>query len=32
MVHVAMQEAFDGKHVEWMEQVSQEQYMAAVVR
>src|SRR3981081_3900480 len=32
MVHVAMQEALDGKHVEWMEQVSQEQYAAAVAR
>jgi quercetin dioxygenase-like cupin family protein len=32
MVHVAMQEALDGKHVEWMEQVSQEQYTAAVAR
>lgn len=26
MVHVAMQEALDGKHVEWMEHVSDEQY------
>ena len=32
MVHLAMQEALDGKHVEWMEQVSQEQYTAAVAR
>lgn len=28
MVHVAMQEALDGKHVEWMEHVSDEQYGA----
>jgi quercetin dioxygenase-like cupin family protein len=26
MVHVAMQEALDGKHVEWLEHVSEEQY------
>jgi quercetin dioxygenase-like cupin family protein len=32
MVHVAMQEALDGKHVEWMEQVTQEQYTAEVAR
>ena len=32
MVHIAMQEALDGKHVEWMEQVAQEQYTAAVTR
>ena len=30
MVHMAMQEALDGKHVEWMEQVAQEQYTAQV--
>jgi quercetin dioxygenase-like cupin family protein len=29
MVHVALQEALDGKHVEWMEQVSDEQYKVA---
>ena len=29
MVHVAMQEALDGKHVTWMELVSDEQYKAA---
>jgi quercetin dioxygenase-like cupin family protein len=29
MVHVAMQEALDGKHVTWMEPVSDEQYKAA---
>jgi hypothetical protein len=29
MVHVAMQEALDGKHVEWMEPVTDEQYKAA---
>ena len=28
MVHVAMQEALDGKHVEWMEHVTDEQYKA----
>jgi quercetin dioxygenase-like cupin family protein len=32
MVHIAMQEALDGKHVEWMEQVTQEQYTTAVAR
>jgi quercetin dioxygenase-like cupin family protein len=32
MVHMAMQEALDGKHVEWMEQVTQAQYAAAVAR
>ena len=30
MVHVAMQEALDGKHVTWMEPVTDEQYKAAV--
>ena len=30
MVHIAMQEALDGKHVTWMEHVSDEQYKAAV--
>jgi quercetin dioxygenase-like cupin family protein len=29
MEHVAMQEALDGKHVEWLEPVSDEQYNAA---
>jgi len=29
MLHVAMQEALDGKHVTWMEHVSDEQYKAA---
>jgi quercetin dioxygenase-like cupin family protein len=29
MVHIAMQEALDGKHVEWLEPVSDEQYKAA---
>jgi len=29
MVHVAMQEALDGKHVEWLEPVTDEQYKAA---
>ncbi len=29
MVHVAMQEALDGKHVEWMEPVTDEQYKTA---
>jgi len=32
MVHIAMQEAQDGKHVEWMEQVTQAQYTAAAAR
>jgi quercetin dioxygenase-like cupin family protein len=26
MVHIAMQEALDGKHVDWMEHVTDEQY------
>jgi quercetin dioxygenase-like cupin family protein len=30
MVHVATQEALDGKHVSWMEHVSDEQYKAPV--
>ena len=30
MVHVAMQEALDGKHVTWMEPVTDEQYKAPV--
>jgi quercetin dioxygenase-like cupin family protein len=30
MSHVAFQEALDGKHVEWMEHVTDEQYGAAV--
>jgi quercetin dioxygenase-like cupin family protein len=30
MVHVAMQEALDGKHVEWMEHVTDEQYKTQV--
>jgi len=29
MVHIAMQEALDGKHVDWLEKVSDEQYKAA---
>ena len=29
MVHVAMQEALDGKHVEWLEHVTDEQYAKA---
>ena len=29
MVHVAMQEALDGKHVDWLEHVSDEQYAKA---
>ena len=29
MVHIAMQEALDGKHVEWLEHVTDEQYKAA---
>ena len=28
MEHVAMQESLDGKHVEWLEKVSDEQYSA----
>jgi quercetin dioxygenase-like cupin family protein len=28
MVHLAMQEALEGRHVEWMEPVTQEQYAA----
>ena len=30
MVHIAMQEALDGKHVEWMEQVTDAEYSQAV--
>ena len=30
MTHVAIAEALDGKVVEWMEKVSDEQYMAAL--
>src|SRR6266702_7355591 len=30
MVHIAFQEALDGVHVAWLEQVSEEQYSAAV--
>ena len=30
MVHVARQEALDGKHVDWLEHVSDEQYNAKV--
>ncbi len=30
MEHLAMQESLDGKHVEWMEHVSDEQYNAKV--
>ena len=29
MVHIAMQEALDGKHVTWLEHVSDEQYKTA---
>ena len=32
MVHIAMQEALDGKHIDWLEPVTQEQYTAAVAR
>ena len=28
MTHIAIQEALDGKRVDWMEQVSDEQYRA----
>jgi len=30
MVHLAMQEALDGKHVDWLEKVTDEQYGAPV--
>ena len=30
MVHIAMQEALDGKHVTWLEHVTDEQYGAPV--
>jgi quercetin dioxygenase-like cupin family protein len=30
MVHIAMQEAKDGRYVDWLEQVSEEQYGASV--
>jgi quercetin dioxygenase-like cupin family protein len=29
MTHIAIQEALDGKAVEWMEKVSEEQYLAS---
>jgi quercetin dioxygenase-like cupin family protein len=32
MVHIAMQEALDGKHVEWLEHVSDAQYGGAVAK
>ena len=32
MTHIAMQEALDGKHIDWMEQVTQAQYGAEVAR
>ena len=32
MVHIAMQEALDGKHVEWMEYVTDAEYAQAVER
>jgi quercetin dioxygenase-like cupin family protein len=32
IVHLAMQEALDGKHVDWLEHVTQEQYVAEVAR
>ncbi len=31
MTHIAIQEALDGKFVEWMEQVTDEQYLAGSV-
>jgi len=30
MTHIAMQEALDGKHVEWLEHVTDAQYGAKV--
>jgi quercetin dioxygenase-like cupin family protein len=30
MVHIAIQEALDGKHVDWLEKVSDEQYKSAL--
>lgn len=32
MTHIAIQEYLDGKNVEWMEQVSDEQYLGPVVQ
>jgi quercetin dioxygenase-like cupin family protein len=32
MVHLAMEEALDGKRVDWLEQVTQDQYTAEVAR
>ncbi|MEM8645077.1 MAG: cupin domain-containing protein [Pseudomonadota bacterium] len=32
MVHIALQEALDGKHIEWMEKVSDEDYNGPVER
>lgn len=30
MTHIAIQESLDGKVVEWMEQVSEEQYKGSI--
>jgi hypothetical protein len=30
MAHIAIQEALDGKAVDWLEKVSDEDYMAAI--
>lgn len=32
MTHIAIQESLDGKNVEWMEHVTDEQYLAGVTR
>ena len=32
MTHVAIQEALDGKMIEWMEKVTDEQYLAGPAR
>jgi quercetin dioxygenase-like cupin family protein len=32
MTHIAIQEALDGRYVEWMEKVTDEQYLASPVR
>ena len=32
MTHIAIQEALDGKAVDWMEMVSEEQYLSPVIR
>jgi quercetin dioxygenase-like cupin family protein len=32
MIHIALQEALDGKHVDWMEHVTDDQYNGGITR